>query len=362
MRAGGGLLGRIALATTALVVSLAVLELAVRALVAPSASQVLRGLHRTAPERPWLYELVPGATRADATTGVVYAVNGDGFRDRSYPRAKPSGTFRVVVLGDSLSFGYGAALEATFAKQLEARLTSIGGGPRYQVLNLGVSGYNPYTEAELLRGVGLAYAPDLVLAQFCVNDLNDPAMHFDTSTMVALGMIPDDAFPDGTRRARGAVQAAGLARACRWSRLCELVSDALGPGPGDDALIAALAPHENPSPAEVAWLERQYVRMAADTRAHGGQLAVVVFPYGSQLSADAPVRLQEELRALGERAGLLVIDLLPAFRRAAAEPGEPLFLDLWHPTQRGHQVAAQEIFRALACAQMLPGVTARCDA
>lgn len=362
MTGGRALIGRVALAAAAFVVSLVVLELAVRVLIAPSPSQVLRGLHRAAPERPWLYELVPGATSTDTTTGVVYAVNDAGFRDRAHQRAKPPATFRVAVLGDSLSFGYGVALEATFARQLEARLASVGGVPRYEVLNLGVSGYNPFTEGELLREVGLAYAPDLVLVQFCVNDLNDPTMHFDTSTMLALGTIPAEAFPDPTQRARGAVQATGVGpRVCRWSRLCELLVEALGPGPEGAALVAALAPHEDPSPDEMAWLERQYARMASATRARGGELVVVVFPYATQLAADAPVALQEKLAQLGARAGLQVIDLLPAFRSAAAAAPEPLFLDLWHPTARGHQVAADEIFRALACARRLPGVEARCE-
>jgi len=124
--------------------------------------------------------------------------------------------------------------------------------------------------------------------------------------------------------------------------------------------VAALVPHEDPSSAEIAWLERLYTRMASDTRARGGELAVVVFPYETQLEEDSPSAVQDELRALGVRAGVPVIDLLPVFRRASAEPGERLFLDMWHPSPRGQQVAAKEILRALACARLLPGVDARC--
>ena len=71
--------------------------------------------------------------------------------------------------------------------------------------------------------------------------------------------------------------------------------------------------------------------------------------------------MQEKIRAFGARAGVVVIDLLPAFRGAAAESDERLFLDVWHPTARGQRVAAEEIQRALACDQLLPGVAARCD-
>lgn len=341
--------------------ALALMEVALRVLVAPSASQVLRGLHRVAPQQPWLYELVPGAQRTDPTSGVEYAINDDGFRDRARARTKPPQGFRIAVIGDSVSFGYGVAFDATYAQQLEAKLRAASDHTYVEVLNLGVSGYNPYTEAELLRGVGLGFDPDLVLVQFCVNDLNDPTLHFDTSTMLALGGIPAAAFPDPGAHSSGRDAPAGLVRrACRWSRLCELLAESVLPGPDRAALVASLAPHEDPSSGELAWLEGIYRRMAAETRARDATLVLVVFPYQTQLEAGAPAKLQEALRALGERAGILVVDLLPAFRRAAAEGADPLFLDLWHPTARGHRIAAQEILRALGCARLLPGVAATC--
>ena len=366
MGLGQGALRRLVAALVAVVATLGLVELVLRVAVPPSASQVLRGLHRAVPDRPWLYELVPGEHRRDPATGVEYAVNRDGFRDRDRDRAKPDGTFRLALLGDSLSFGYGVALEATLAAGIEQRLAAPHDGPRYEILNLGVSGYNPYTEAELLRGVGLGYAPDLVLVQFCINDLNDPTLHFDASTMLALGAIPDAAFPDPAARvarpdAGGAAPDGLFARSCAASRLCSRVAEALAPATAREDLVAALAPHESPSDAELAWLERLYRRMADDTRARGGQLAVVVFPWSTQIAGDGPAPLQKALAELGTRTGIPVIDLLPAFRAAAAESAEPpLFLDLWHPTARGHAVAADAIVRALACARMLPGVAADC--
>jgi len=41
--------------------------------------------------------------------------------------------------------------------------------------------------------------------------------------------------------------------------------------------------------------------------------------------------------------GWYLIDLLPAFRAAAARDGAPLFQDLWHPTARGHAIAAEAV-------------------
>lgn len=358
------------------VAALVVLEVVLRLAVAPTASQVLRGLHRATPEQPWLYELVPNARTLDPS-GVEYAINASGFRDREHPRARPDDGVRIALVGDSVSFGYGVALEDTFAKRLEGALGHALGTRPVEVLNLGVSGYNPYTEAAWLRGVVLDWSPDLVLVQFCVNDLNDPTLHFDASTMLALGSIPADAFPGALPASDGAAanddaaaDAASHAHAptahggrsnvtitpgwCRWSRLCTLVAETLAPEPDGAALAAALAPHEDPSPAELAWLERLYAQMASDARARDAQLAVVVFPYATQLEPEASDRLQEKLRELGARADVPVIDLLPAFRRAARESDEPLFLDLWHPTARGHRVAARALLHELACAGLVP--------
>ena len=67
--------------------------------------------------------------------------------------------------------------------------------------------------------------------------------------------------------------------------------------------------------------------------------------------ADGPVPGQ--LRALGARRGWLIVDLLPAFRRAATG-ASPLFLDIWHPTPFGHRLAARETAAALACRGLLP--------
>ncbi len=81
-------------------------------------------------------------------------------------------------------------------------------------------------------------------------------------------------------------------------------------------------------------------------------MAVVAMPYASQLDGGED-RLQRRLAALGERAGWLTIDPLADFRAAHAEDAG-LFLDVWHPTARGHALTAERIFGALTDAGWLP--------
>ena len=101
-----------------------------------------------------------------------------------------------------VAFGYGVEMQQTFPKRMEAQLEArrstarTAGATHIEVLNLGVSGYNPYTEAALLADVGPSYQPDLVLVQFCINDLNDPTLHFNVQARLHMGTIPDAAYPE----------------------------------------------------------------------------------------------------------------------------------------------------------------------
>ena len=333
---------RAALAVLGIVVAVGIVEVALRVL--HRGDPTLRGLHELRPDRPWLYGLRPGAAMTEG--GVQYVVNRDGFRDYDYTRPKPPGTFRVVVLGDSIVFGWGVALDDTFAKLLEARLRALAPGRPIDVLSLGVSGYNPYTEAALLRDVGITYEPDLVVVAFCINDLNDPTLHFDASTAAALRDIPPDAFPDPNRRAAPPGW-------CSRLRVCALVTDTLTTT-NRAATLRAVEPHDDPPPRDLAWLRARYAEMASAAAAAGARVAIVVFPYAWQVERDRPGRIQEHLAALAHAAGWPLVDLLPAFRAAYADHAEPLFLDIYHPTAAGHRVAAASMLAALGCDGLLP--------
>ncbi|MEN8162012.1 MAG: SGNH/GDSL hydrolase family protein [Myxococcota bacterium] len=308
--------------------------------VLPEKESPMRGLHRAEPGAPWLYALAPGAVvRVDGPASLVYEVNEAGFRGPAPARTKPADRVRVLVMGDSVAFGYGVAEPDTFARRLEG----AEGGGRLEVLNFGVGGYNPYNEAALLRGRGLAWQPDVVLAQFCINDLNDPTAHFDHQTRLALGEIPPAAYPDPEERNEAVAKRSCLGHPCTCSKLCSAVQvgyrGLTGASPPVD--VATLAPRELPPGPSRRWLGAQYGAMATTAREVEARFAVVVFPYRSQVESGRPATVQAQLAALGRERGFEVIDLLPAFLAAGRD--EALFLDLWHPTPAGHRVAAEVI-------------------
>lgn len=105
--------------------------------------------------------------------GVPVKINDLGFRDpRNYSLAKPAGTFRILVLGDSVTFGHGALYETTYPYLLEQRLKTWRADVNWQVWNLGVPGYNTADELAYLKEVGTRYNPDMVVVGFFPNDLS----------------------------------------------------------------------------------------------------------------------------------------------------------------------------------------------
>lgn len=333
----------------------ALVELGLR-FAEPRPAGDLRGLHQAEPGTPWLYRLRPGAELSlERTGGVRYRVNEDGFRGRPYTKERRAGAFRVAVLGDSVTFGFGVAEDDVYTARLEAQLAEILPGRALEVLNQGVGGYNAYNEAALYEGIAAAWQPDLVLVQFCINDLNDPRLHFDAQTQLALDALPDAAFPDPRVRAQPVRAPTPLAACSARLRLCERLERALfGDGAGGAAFLRSIAPKSALEDPERAWLGAQYTRLARAAAAQGARFAVVVFPYPQQLADASSDGIARDLAALGREDGFDTIDLLPAFRAAAASGGEPLFLDLWHPTARGHAVAAQALAQALLEQDLVP--------
>jgi len=103
--------------------------------------------------------------------------NRDGFRDREFAIAKPRNTFRILVVGDSQTFGHGIEkLEDTFPKQLEKLLNQGMKRPKFEVLSFARPGWNTANQLQYIYKKGFLYQPDLILLNFFHNDL--PPSHF----------------------------------------------------------------------------------------------------------------------------------------------------------------------------------------
>jgi lysophospholipase L1-like esterase len=99
------------------------------------------------------------------------SINFDNCRDREYTIEKLNDTIRVIALGDSFTFGWGVDLNDTWPKQLENLLNKKCEKKKFEVLNIGVPGYNTPMEIEFFKLRGIKYNPDIVILGYVGNDL-----------------------------------------------------------------------------------------------------------------------------------------------------------------------------------------------
>ena len=94
--------------------------------------------------------------------------NSLGFREREIP--PKSNRYRIVVVGDSFTWGQGVEEQDRFSDRIEQVL-----GPRYEVFNFGRPGDNMPEHLDVLTQA-LAVSPDFVLLQLYINDFETAAM------------------------------------------------------------------------------------------------------------------------------------------------------------------------------------------
>ena len=111
------------------------------------------------------------------TFGYNYKTNGMGFRERSFNLKKKPKTFRILVFGDSLTFGVAVATEQRYTNQLEIFLNinnqkNPTKNLRTEILNFGVPGYALDQERDLMSAILNLVECDLVIVGIIDDDLN----------------------------------------------------------------------------------------------------------------------------------------------------------------------------------------------
>jgi lysophospholipase L1-like esterase len=99
--------------------------------------------------------------------------NSFGLRSPEVAVPKPAGTFRILLLGDSMTFGLRAADDDVFARRLERLLRKAGGTSPIEVINAGILSYCPLLEYLQYRNHLHILEPDLVVLNFDMSDVQD---------------------------------------------------------------------------------------------------------------------------------------------------------------------------------------------
>jgi lysophospholipase L1-like esterase len=308
-------------------------------------------------DRDKVWALKPDLT--DGTfVGVPVRTNSLGHRDREIPRRKPAGGFRVVAVGDSVTFGHGVAAEDAWPERLERRLAARHPRRTIDVVNTAVPGNSPFQEyVDLERA--LALEPDAAVIQFVLNDVVEPyrvVRRYGGEGRDYHGVddVPywdwllsqHSAFylflKDVAARLRFGALTAGGVREQALRQEAKLSWNAGADEPADPRMVEAWREC-------LGWMQREIDLC----RRHGVRVVLLATPVDFQLEDGSRTYAQKRLAEFAARNGVVYVDLLTTLRERAAAIRAPTvadalravwrqhFLDHDHLTPAGHELVAE---------------------
>ncbi|HTW88395.1 MAG TPA: SGNH/GDSL hydrolase family protein [Candidatus Binataceae bacterium] len=339
------------------------------------------------------WNLRPGASGYYGREGGSYVrINRGGFRGPERPLAKPPGTFRVAMLGDSYTEAIQVPYEQTFSAVTERRLSSCPAlaGRHVEVLDFGVDGYGTTQELVTLRKQALAYSPDaVVLAIFLGNDIRNNSVVLEGNQC-----RPFDALEDGKLVPVGPFFDSPSFRLWCMARfnyrdaaLTDLFSQAWTiirhhpSGPTlENPVERAINYNIYKPPSDKAWRDAWDVTDALVVKvrdvsvAHHAMFLAVTLDTGVQVLPEAAMREKfmrwqkitdlfypdEQIEALGRREDFAVLALAPSLQKYAEAhdvylhgfKNTPMGFGHWNAV--GHQQAG-ELIAARLCAMIGKG-------
>jgi hypothetical protein len=351
---------KLALLSFGCVVACVFAEVAVRVLhLGPHSNVVFRDNYRLSADPALQYELVPGSVDGDQH------ISSQGLRDHEYALAKPRGVFRILLIGDSIAYGFGLPQEDAIAKQLEGMLSGYpsAGVSRFEVLNLGVSGYNIDQVVENLRARGLRWQPDLILYAYCLNDpqadsfeldslkaqLSPAEMSYrDTLVMHGRDLLAKSRLLSLARYAVAALVARSQPTAAgvvdhQWQALA---------GGGYVDYFAQLY-----RGADLTRLQRGLAALQGISHDSGVPVVSVVFPVLVDLDHYRLAPLHALLNQAFRAKGIRSYDLLALYQAMFRSHGALFVLNALHPNALGDRLAVRYLLRGMMQDRVLPSLS-----
>lgn len=127
---------------------------------------------------------------------VTYRINEHGMRGPSFETSKPAGTFRILCMGDSFTFGEGMHYDDTYPVRLARLIGEAMSNLRVEALNAGVQGYGTKHSGGAFVHRDQFFEPDLVTLGFFLNDATDDGLtnrqhedHLESFALSAAGRV-----------------------------------------------------------------------------------------------------------------------------------------------------------------------------
>lgn len=300
-----------------------------------------------------------------------YVINADGHHDDPIPVAKPEGELRGLMIGDSVTMGYGVTHAATFSSHLEKVLAERDAShTAWQAINTGVHGYSTAQERIVLEKE-LRFEPDFIVLGFCLNDVTEP---FIVDTELGGTGVDYHAVQQSPSAAFGwVINETGFGRLIQKLQSRGKSLDAEKRQERYNVRAMALGSETEPRFIE-AWklIERDLEGIYAIAKREKKPLLVLVFPFTFQLVAEDALKTPQRIVVEHARAhGVAAIDVLPAIEAAIFDDPALLaemksrydderirefynwkireyFFDQDHFTTKGNRIIAELIYGWLA--------------
>jgi len=239
----------------------------------------------------------PAAFRKNAT----WTIENDsaGFRGPERAAAGDEDVYRILCVGDSVTFGFNVDQPGAYPRQLEALLRARHPGRQIEVVNAGVPGWSWMQGLRFLEAYGLALRPDLVIAAHGTNDQFWRAVITDRERLPGGGAAaPEMREPTLLERTSLYRLLSGWGRRWRGN-----TAAALSP-----ACQEAAAQGEACRRVSVPDIEAAIAEMQTRVRAAGGELIVANLDFMETPAVNG-------VRNAATSGGLPYVDMVAEFRR-----------------------------------------------
>jgi hypothetical protein len=298
-----------------------------------------------------------------------YYINQAGFRvprpDVEYAVAKSGNIYRIMILGPSFAFGWGADYQSSFAGVLQKLLQErrFAGEKEVEVINAGVPAMPVEPQLAWFEQVGKHYEPDLVIqfvyGSMVIRNVSEPLYAVDDK-----GYLVSLNSDTGWRSLEGFKKLATVFYGwVLWTKLHSLEPGEEGRtvlGAGRDMAVWT---DFDPTTPEVSEAVHVYSNLAGMVRAAGARLLVVYVPLSYAIHRADENRwrhlgIRDITRQIAFDAAFIrylnqcqipSFDITQQLQKSAAQSGKRMYywLDI-HWTPAGNDAAARAVAEYLA--------------
>ena len=300
------------------------------------------------PDEDLDWKLRPGAE--DFWGDAKVKINSKGHIGPEIDYAKPENTFRVLFLGDSVTFGFGIKnYSDTYVAQFESLFSRTTPDLKVETINAGVGGYSPWQYYTVLSKEGVKYNPDVVIVSFVLNDVTEK-----------MGLTRFGGSGSGFQvlssinsRLQAYLSKSAIFRFSRVMLGMMKYGKNMRTGAQQKEILDVRFMVKEPKDPKVvlAWkitLE-SLSRIYEKCKSEGIEVFLVVFPFTFQLAE--PEELSGPQQIVTRHAlehGVPTLDLLPILAQKMADDDlstDAYFIDADHPTPSGSGFIAENLVR-----------------